>query len=82
MARHSYKKHGHWVVHKELRWEGKIAYYDRKTKLVWVLWDPQFTPKKWKKAFKGYASSGHPVSELATLPYEPDPWFNEEVKMS
>ena len=35
------KLHGTWVRHKETNEEGRIAYYDSETKLVWVVWETE-----------------------------------------
>jgi hypothetical protein len=73
----SLKMHGHWVRHKKFGWEGRIAYYDKNTRLVWVVWDPNYQSKnKWKQ--KGTHSGGHKASELTLLKgYEPEPWYKE-----
>ena len=65
--RFSHKLHGVWVRLKGTDQEGRIAYYDHKTKLVWVVWD-------------GGGASGCEVKDLLRLrQWEPDPWYKEEV---
>jgi hypothetical protein len=66
--------HGAWVRHKDFGWEGRISYFDRKTQLVWVVWEPH-------KRRKEYSAGGYPPSQLVYLKkYEHDPWFRNRRK--
>lgn len=53
----SVKWHGRWVRHKVYDWVGQIAYYDRKTELVWIVW----------KGGKTISASGEKKSDLVWL---------------
>ena len=79
--RFSFKMHGTWVRQKEYSREGRISYYDRKTDLVWVLWEPStFTlPSGETIRIKIESATGVPPKELVKLTkWEPDPWFDFE----
>lgn len=67
MARYSLKLHGVWVRLKGTDREGRIAYYDHKTEMVWVVWDDG-------------GASGCTVPELLRLrQWEPAPWYKRKV---
>lgn len=70
MERFSHSKHGVWVRHKETGEEGRIGYFDRKTRLYWVVWDPAFSNRK------TYGASGVPARKLIRLRYEAEPWYD------
>ena len=72
-------KHGVWVRHREFGWEGKISYFDRRTRLYWVEWDPEFKGKPEVRQ-KGYHYSGWPANALVMLKFEAQPWFRKKVK--
>ncbi len=58
------KLHGTWVRHKETNEEGRIAYRDSETKLVWVVWGI------------AQGASGCLVKDLVKLnQWEPTPWY-------
>ncbi len=76
----SFKKHGYWVRLKGSDREGRISYYDRDTRLVWVVWEPDnYTMNDHKYKPKVPGASGHRPQELVFTPFEPGPWIREEL---
>ena len=79
MKRYSHKLHGHWVKLKDSTRYGRIGYYDRKTKLVHIVWDPV------KYGWKGYLFKESAYSSTAENPedlvlvrkWEPEPWYHK-----
>ena len=59
----STKLHGTWVRLKGTKDEGRIGYYDKDTKLVWVVWE------------KGGASGHSPAALTRLTRWEPRPWY-------
>jgi hypothetical protein len=77
--RYSYKLHGVWVRHKKLQHEGRVAYYDRKLKLVAVVWEPATKRESPKYPQKTSSASLIPKELLTRLrQYEPLPWYDFE----
>ena len=68
--RYDYSKHGYWVIHKETRRKGRVGYYDKEEKTVWVVWPPY----KRKSS-----SSGHSPDELSWVKRDPEPWYDMEA---
>ncbi len=71
--------HGAWVRLKDSTLEGRIAYYDKDTKLVWVVWDMgKYMLGKHSYKMKQPSASGHSVDKLLYLSrYEHSPWWAE-----
>ena len=74
--RFSTKMHGQWVRNKQSGEVGRISYYDRRTELVWVIWEPVRPQKMW-------GASGVPTSQLLKIKgYDREPFFPKLRKVS
>jgi len=70
----SYKKHGHWVRHKEFGIVGRICYYLPYEKKVVVFWEPD---KNWNHNIA--SASVCSIDSLSLLRgYKPQPWYDFE----
>jgi len=80
--RFSYKKHGAWVKRKGTTREGRIAYFDRKTGLVWVVWEMgKYRDNGHTHKTKQPSAEGCEPKDLLLMgQYELSPWFDSTVK--
>lgn len=75
--RFSYRKHGHWIRLKGSNREGRISYYDLKTKRVYVVWEVMnYTMGGHTFKIKYPVSSDHSPKDLVYTPFEPTPWID------
>lgn len=79
----SYNAHGVWVRHKTMHHlVGRIGYYDKVARKVWVVWEPATytTESGVKIKQKTYSSSSYPTDQLLRLTgYEPEPWYKNRA---
>lgn len=76
-GRFSFKKHGYWIRLKGSTRTGRISYFDKKDRLVWVVW----TSEKYTMGGHTYkphiqGASGHSPDKLVYIPIEPSPWID------
>lgn len=73
----SLKMHGAWVRLKSSTLEGRIAYYDTKTKQVWVVWEMgKYTLNGHQHRMKQPSASGNSAKELIYMKgFEHAGWF-------
>lgn len=71
----SYKSHGVWVKHKKWGLVGRIAYYNKTSEKVVVVWDPGPKYPLSNKRIKTPVSGEYDKADLARLKRTPTPWY-------